>query len=84
MLGYTTDVQGITVTSVAGKPEVMISVPAGVTSVEKRAVRDAALKAGSKEAYLIEEPLAAAIGVLTRFAVARYRASAFYTGNGPT
>ena len=42
--------------------EVMISVPAGVTSVEKRAVRDAALKAGAKEAYLIEEPLAAAIG----------------------
>ena len=40
----------------------MISVPAGVTSVEKRAVRDAALKAGAKEAYLIEEPLAAAIG----------------------
>jgi len=45
-----------------GRPEVMISVPAGVTSVEKRAVRDAALKAGAKEAYLIEEPLAAAIG----------------------
>jgi rod shape-determining protein MreB len=44
------------------KPDVMISVPSGVTSVEKRAVRDAALKAGSREAYLIEEPLAAAIG----------------------
>jgi rod shape-determining protein MreB and related proteins len=44
------------------KPDVMISVPAGVTSVEKRAVRDAALKAGAHEAYLIEEPLAAAIG----------------------
>jgi len=44
------------------RPEVMISVPAGVTSVEKRAVRDAALKAGAKEAYLIEEPLSAAIG----------------------
>src|SRR4029079_3742390 len=41
---------------------VMISVPSGVTSVEKRAVRDAALKAGAREAYLIEEPLAAAIG----------------------
>jgi rod shape-determining protein MreB len=40
----------------------MISIPAGVTSVEKRAVRDAALKAGAREAYLIEEPLAAAIG----------------------
>jgi rod shape-determining protein MreB len=45
-----------------GKPEVMISVPAGVTSVEKRAVRDAALKAGASEAFLIEEPMAAAIG----------------------
>ncbi len=44
------------------QPDVMISVPAGVTSVEKRAVRDAALKAGAREAYLIEEPLAAAIG----------------------
>ena len=44
------------------KPDVMISVPSGVTSVEKRAVRDAALKAGAKDAYLIEEPLAAAIG----------------------
>ncbi len=44
------------------RPEVMISVSAGVTSVEKRAVRDAALKAGAKSAYLIEEPLAAAIG----------------------
>jgi rod shape-determining protein MreB len=43
-------------------PTVMLSVPAGVTSVEKRAVKDAALKAGAREAYLIEEPLAAAIG----------------------
>jgi len=43
-------------------PTVMISVPAGVTSVEKRAVKDAALKAGAREAFLIEEPLAAAIG----------------------
>jgi len=46
------------------RPEVMISVPAGVTSVEKRAVRDAALKAGAREAYLIEEPLAVAIGAI--------------------
>jgi rod shape-determining protein MreB len=43
-------------------PQVMISVPAGVTSVEKRAVKDAVLKAGAREAHLIEEPLAAAIG----------------------
>ena len=44
------------------KPDVMISVPSGVTSVEKRAVRDAAIKAGARDAFLIEEPLAAAIG----------------------
>src|SRR5438876_1240827 len=44
------------------KPELMICVPSGVTSVEKRAVKDAALKAGAREAHLIEEPLAAAIG----------------------
>ncbi len=44
------------------KPIVMISVPVGVTSVERRAVHEAALEAGSKEAYLIPEPLAAAYG----------------------
>lgn len=44
------------------KPEVMISVPCGVTSVERRAVTDAALQAGAREVYLIHEPLAAAIG----------------------
>lgn len=44
------------------KPEVMICVPAGCTQVERRAVLDAALAAGARHAYLIEEPLAAAIG----------------------
>lgn len=44
------------------KPEVMICVPAGVTQVERRAVMDATLAAGAKVVYLIEEPLAAAIG----------------------
>ena len=44
------------------QPEMMISVPTGVTGVERRAVRDAALAAGCKEAGLIPEPLAAAIG----------------------
>jgi rod shape-determining protein MreB len=44
------------------KPTVMISVPYGVTSVEKRAVHEAAVAAGAREAYLIWEPLAAAIG----------------------
>lgn len=45
-----------------GKPDVMICIPAGVTSVEMRAVRDAARDAGARRAYLIREPLAAAIG----------------------
>jgi rod shape-determining protein MreB len=44
------------------RPDVMISVPVGVTSVESRAVRDAAIEAGSKSAHLIPEPLAAALG----------------------
>jgi rod shape-determining protein MreB len=44
------------------KPEVMVCVPAGVTSVERRAVLDATMSAGAKTAFLIDEPLAAAIG----------------------
>jgi rod shape-determining protein MreB len=44
------------------RPQVMISVPKGVTSVESRAVHDAAVQAGAKAAYLIPEPLAAAYG----------------------
>ena len=44
------------------KPEVMVCAPAGVTSVEKRAILDATLSAGAKVAFLIDEPLAAAIG----------------------
>lgn len=44
------------------KPEVMICVPAGVTQVERRAVLSATISAGARNAYLIEEPLAAAIG----------------------
>ena len=44
------------------KPDVMLCVPAGVTGVERRAVRDAALAAGARRAFLISEPLAAAIG----------------------
>lgn len=43
-------------------PEVMVCVPAGVTQVEQRAVMDATIAAGAKKAYLIDEPLAAAIG----------------------
>lgn len=44
------------------KPEVMISVPAGVTSTERRAVVEAAIKAGAKNAYVVKEPILAAIG----------------------
>ncbi|QGP92430.1 Rod shape-determining protein MreB [Neomoorella glycerini] len=44
------------------RPRVVVGVPSGVTAVEARAVREAAFQAGAKEAYLIEEPMAAAIG----------------------
>ncbi len=44
------------------RPVIMISVPVGVTSVESRAVHDAAIQAGGREAYLLPEPLAAALG----------------------
>ncbi|GAB4500494.1 MAG: rod shape-determining protein [Anaerolineales bacterium] len=45
------------------RPNVMVSVPYGVTSVERRAVHEAVLQAGSRDAYLIQQPLAAALGV---------------------
>lgn len=44
------------------RPRVVIGVPSGVTAVERRAVIDAAVQAGAREAYLLEEPMAAAIG----------------------
>ncbi len=44
------------------KPRVMVCIPSGVTDVEERAVKQAALASGAREAYLIEEPMAAAIG----------------------
>lgn len=44
------------------KPEIMISVPAGITSTERRAVIDACISAGAKIAYIIKEPIAAALG----------------------
>src|ERR1044072_7984318 len=44
------------------RPRVVIGIPSGVTEVEKRAVQDATLNAGARMAYLIEEPMAAAIG----------------------
>lgn len=45
------------------RPRVMVSVPYGVTSVERRAVYEAVMEAGSREAFLIQQPLAAAIGI---------------------
>ncbi len=49
--------------SILNKPRVVICVPAGVNPVEKRAVIDVTIEAGAREAYIIEEPMAAAIGV---------------------
>ncbi len=48
--------------SLAPRPRVVVGVPYGVTEVERRAVEEAAINAGAREVYLIEEPLAAAIG----------------------
>ncbi|KUO51564.1 MAG: rod shape-determining protein MreB [Desulfitibacter sp. BRH_c19] len=44
------------------RPRVVVCIPSGITAVEERAVREAAMQAGAKEVYLIEEPMAAAIG----------------------
>lgn len=48
--------------AITPKPRVVIGIPSGVTEVERRAVHDAAINAGAREAHLIEEPMAAAIG----------------------
>lgn len=45
------------------RPRVVIAIPSGITEVEKRAVKDSALHAGAREVYMLEEPVAAAIGV---------------------
>jgi rod shape-determining protein MreB len=45
------------------RPRMVIAIPSGITEVEKRAVKDSALHAGAREVYLVEEPIAAAIGV---------------------
>lgn len=45
-----------------GKPRVLVGVPSGITEVEERAVEEAVMQAGAREVYLIEEPMAAAIG----------------------
>lgn len=49
--------------SILPRPRVVVGIPSGVTEVEKKAVIDATISAGAREAYLIEEPMAAAIGV---------------------
>lgn len=54
--------KALSTTSVLVKPKVVICVPAGTTSVEERAVRQATLQAGAKEIYIMQEPMAAAIG----------------------
>ena len=46
----------------AGRPRVVVGVPSGITEVEERAVEESVMQAGAKEVYLIEEPMAAAIG----------------------
>jgi len=55
-------IKKVLTTGLFSKPRVVICVPSGVTEVEKRAVEEATIHAGAKEAYLIEEPMAAAIG----------------------
>jgi len=45
------------------RPRIVIGVPSGITEVEKKAIRDSALQAGASEVYLVEEPMAAALGV---------------------
>ena len=49
------------------RPRIVVGVPSGITQVEKRAVRDSAMQAGAREVYLIEEPMAAAMGSSTRY-----------------
>src|SRR4029453_6969213 len=49
-----------------GRPQVLICVPSAITEVERRAVQEATLQAGARAAYLVEEPMAAAIGAACR------------------
>ncbi len=60
---YIGKVRGKGMWSALMRPVVAIGIPSGVTEVERRAVKEAALSAGARQAYLLEEPMAAAIGV---------------------
>src|ERR671933_519864 len=60
--------------TIVPKPRVVVGIPSGVTEVERRAVHDAAIEAGAREAHLIEEPMAAEIGA----------GNAYYGLNGRT
>lgn len=62
MLRYFIDKVHASTYSFLRRPRVVIGIPSGVTEVEKRAVQDAAVNAGARKAYLIEEPMAAAVG----------------------
>jgi len=62
MLAYLINKAQVGISKVLG-PRVVIGVPSGITNVETRAVRDAAKSAGAREIYIIEEPIAAAIGI---------------------
>jgi len=55
-------IQKVCVRYNAGRPRVVVGVPSGITEVEERAVEESVLQAGAREVYLIEEPMAAAIG----------------------
>src|SRR5690606_11413983 len=69
MLGYfIRKVNGLTRTWGMWGPRVVISIPSGITAVEKRAVFDSALRAGARRTGLLEEPVAAAIGAGLPFA----------------
>jgi rod shape-determining protein MreB len=64
------------------RPRVVIGIPSGVTEVQKRAVQDAAINAGARQAFLIEEPMAAAIG--SRLAVQEAQGSMIVDIGGGT